>query len=190
MRKFIMMIVGCVLLVSAVVLFLSQWKKRGASNDSIADTPAPVGPATPPEFVPPPKEETVVADDQEYVGEGIMGEYLAESGSARKDLVLVSRLLLSFRTLVKADDALPLGANGDIADAVRGKNPFKMAFLPPGHRAFNGDGEIIDRWQTPLYFHAQSSELIEIRSAGPDQAMWTDDDIQLNADGRSFAEVQ
>lgn len=42
----------------------------------------------------------------------------------------------------------------------------------------------MDRWKTPLYIHAASRDRLEIRSAGPDQKMWTEDDLQRQPDGQ------
>ena len=42
---------------------------------------------------------------------------------------------------------------------------------------------MVDRWGSPLFFHAVGDQRFEIRSAGPDQEMWSGDDIHLNADG-------
>jgi hypothetical protein len=41
----------------------------------------------------------------------------------------------------------------------------------------------VDRWGTPLYFHAISRDRLEVRSAGPDKVMWTEDDVQRQSDG-------
>jgi hypothetical protein len=66
---------------------------------------------------------------------------------------------------------------------LRGRNPAQERFLPDQHSAFNTQGQLVDRWGTPLFFHALGSGQFEIRSAGPDRKFWTDDDIHRNADG-------
>jgi hypothetical protein len=43
----------------------------------------------------------------------------------------------------------------------------------------NSNGELMDRWGTPIFFHALSKDQMEIRSAGPDRVMWTADDVIL-----------
>jgi hypothetical protein len=40
----------------------------------------------------------------------------------------------------------------------------------------NDKGELVDRWGTPYFFHQLSRDHMEIRSAGPDKVMWTQDD--------------
>ena len=96
----------------------------------------------------------------------------------------MARTLENFSLLVKGDNPLPLGANEEIAVALRGKNRARLRSLPDSHRAFNATGQLVDRWGTPLYFHAQSRDRLEIRSAGPDQKMWTADDLHRKHDGR------
>jgi hypothetical protein len=40
----------------------------------------------------------------------------------------------------------------------------------------NGNGEMLDGYGTPFFFHQISGQEMEIRSAGPDRVMWTFDD--------------
>jgi hypothetical protein len=76
-----------------------------------------------------------------------------------------------------------LSANEDWAAAIRGQNPAHERFLPDHHIALSPDGKLVDRWGTPLFFHALGGGRFEIRSAGPDEKLWTPDDIHRNADG-------
>jgi len=41
----------------------------------------------------------------------------------------------------------------------------------------NDQGEMIDPWGTPYFFHQISGTQMEIHSAGPDHVMWTSDDL-------------
>ena len=41
----------------------------------------------------------------------------------------------------------------------------------------NDDGELVDEWETPYFFHANSRTDMDVRSAGPDQVMYTEDDL-------------
>jgi hypothetical protein len=52
-----------------------------------------------------------------------------------------------------------------------------MIFIAAGHARINARGELIDRFGTPYDFHPVSSELLEIRSAGPDKILETADDV-------------
>jgi hypothetical protein len=72
----------------------------------------------------------------------------------------------------------PVGTNPEITAALNGDNPGGVKFLDPeqGMR-INGKGELVDPWGTPLFFHQLSGTETEIRSAGPDKQMWTQDDL-------------
>ncbi len=77
----------------------------------------------------------------------------------------------------KANGGNPTGLNHEIIAQLRGRNPKKYAVLSSDLARVNSDGELLDRWGTPYFFHAVSRDWLEIRSAGPDQIMWTTDDI-------------
>ena len=66
----------------------------------------------------------------------------------------------------------------EITKALQGDNPKQINFLKPddGNRV-NGNGELVDPWGTPYFFHQLSATDMEIRSAGPDRKMWSDDDL-------------
>ena len=72
----------------------------------------------------------------------------------------------------------PVGTNPEITAALNGKNPRLAHFinLEVGMR-INGNGELVDAWGTPYFFHQLSSTDMEIHSAGPDRVMWTADDL-------------
>jgi hypothetical protein len=72
----------------------------------------------------------------------------------------------------------PVGTNEEITRALNGDNPKGAQFLSAeaGMRV-NGQGELIDAWGTPYFFHQLSGTDMEIRSAGPDRQMWTPDDL-------------
>jgi hypothetical protein len=72
----------------------------------------------------------------------------------------------------------PVGTNLEITRALAGDNPKQVNFLNPddGLRV-NADGELVDPWGTPYFFHQLSGTEMEIHSAGPDKKMWTDDDL-------------
>jgi len=86
----------------------------------------------------------------------------------------VGLMLRDFRTIAGGN---PVGTNADIMKAVMGDNPRKARLGPPEGQSLNPQGELIDRWGTPYFFHQLSKNDMEIRSAGPDRLMWTPDDI-------------
>ena len=72
----------------------------------------------------------------------------------------------------------PVGENSEITEALNGGNPKQARFISEesGLR-INGRGELVDSWGTPFFFHQLSGTEMEIRSAGPDRKMWTQDDL-------------
>lgn len=72
----------------------------------------------------------------------------------------------------------PVGINSEITSQLSGNNPKHINFLNPdeGMRV-NGNGELVDPWGTPYFFHQLSGTEMEIHSAGPDKIMWTSDDL-------------
>lgn len=71
----------------------------------------------------------------------------------------------------------PVGENEEIAAALMGANPKRLAFLPQQGTFLDASGRLIDRWGTPYFFHAISGSKMEIISAGPDRRHHTADDI-------------
>jgi hypothetical protein len=72
----------------------------------------------------------------------------------------------------------PVGTNPEFAKQLGGDNPKHINFISPesGMRV-NDNGELVDPWGTPYFFHQISGADTEIRSAGPDKIMYTADDI-------------
>ncbi len=72
----------------------------------------------------------------------------------------------------------PVGTNPEITAALNGKNPRQANFIQPeaGMR-IDDNGELVDPWGTPYFFHQLSGAVMEIHSAGPDRIMWTADDL-------------
>jgi hypothetical protein len=99
----------------------------------------------------------------------------APAGTIDADLRILDDVIHAFRTnFPRAGN--PTGTNAEITAALAGKNPLRLALIPPQHAAINRDGELCDRWGTPFFFHAESATRMAIRSAGPDKKMWTEDD--------------
>jgi hypothetical protein len=72
----------------------------------------------------------------------------------------------------------PVGTNPEITQQLSGQNPKRINFLSAeaGLRV-NVNGELIDPWGTPFFFHQLSGREMEIHSAGPDRVLWTADDL-------------
>jgi hypothetical protein len=85
----------------------------------------------------------------------------------------VSLMIRDYRTLAGEN---PVGTNAEIMAALMGNNPKQARLGPPDGTQLNDKGELLDRWGTPYFFHQLSRDHMEIRSAGEDKVMWTDDD--------------
>jgi hypothetical protein len=74
----------------------------------------------------------------------------------------------------------PVGTNPEITEQLTGHNPKHLSFISAeaGLR-LNANGELIDPWGTPFFFHQLSGREMEIHSAGPDRVMWTADDLVI-----------
>ena len=86
----------------------------------------------------------------------------------------------AFRQYAAKYGGNPVGDNAEITAALRGANPRQSVFLSStdGLRV-NSEGQSVDSWGSPYFFHQLSRTAIEIRSAGPDRRMWTTDDLVL-----------
>lgn len=72
----------------------------------------------------------------------------------------------------------PVGTNPEITAALAGNNPKQINFIKPeAGMQINGNGELVDAWGAPLFFHQLSGTDMEVRSAGPDRKLWTPDDL-------------
>ena len=93
------------------------------------------------------------------------------------DLKIVSHLFTEAGTVFKS---LPTGTHREIVAFMLGDNPRRIQYFPPEDPNLNEDGEIVDRWGTPFFFHVVSKHHIEVRSAGPDLLHWSEDDVVEN----------
>lgn len=95
---------------------------------------------------------------------------------AWQDLAHLQFMIRDFRLALGGN---PVGNNAEIIGVLLGRNPRKIKLeLPEGHR-LNADGELLDPWGTPYFFHQISSKEMEIRCAGPDLIMWNKDDLNV-----------
>lgn len=83
-------------------------------------------------------------------------------------------MLRDFRTRLGQN---PVGSNAEIMKSIMGGNDAKAKLGPPAGQDLNEQGELLDRWGRPYFFHQMSKDSMEIRSAGPDGRMWTVDDL-------------
>ncbi len=86
-------------------------------------------------------------------------------------------LALNIRHFGQRFGGNPVGTNAEIVKALTGGNAKGATYLPPDQQRLNANGELIDRWGTPYFFHQNSATEMEVRSAGPDMTLFTSDDI-------------
>jgi hypothetical protein len=99
-----------------------------------------------------------------------------ESSSLPGETVL-QNLRVSFRQYASAFGENPVGTNLEITSALQGENPKHINFLRADGNRVNANGELVDVWGTPYFFHQLSAHEMEIRSAGPDRVLYTGDDL-------------
>ena len=122
--------------------------------------------------------------DKRLPGEEILKQYGAAGTRPEDDLHAMAHAFSNLMLLVKGGSPFHLGANEEFAAALLGKNAAHEVFLAAGHPCLNAASQLVDRWGTPLFFHARDASRIDIRSAGPDRVMWTADDLQRQHEGQ------
>jgi hypothetical protein len=96
-----------------------------------------------------------------------------ESMSLETELEVIATVIRDYRLTFGQN---PVGSNAEITKTLGGDNPKHVNFLSSPVGRLNEKGELVDRWNRPYFFHQISGKEMEIRSAGPDQRMWTGDD--------------
>lgn len=89
----------------------------------------------------------------------------------------VEALALNLREYRDRFGGNPVGNNAEIVREMDGGNATGGAFLSSELKRLNGQGELIDEWGVPYFFHQESADQMEVRSAGADRVMWTSDDL-------------
>ena len=100
----------------------------------------------------------------------------SDETTPQQDLEIVADFVQIYS---KALGGNPTGGNDDITAALTGATGGSGRVFPPGHRTIV-NGQLVDRWGSPYWFHPNSSSQMEIRSAGPDRQLFTSDDMVLN----------
>lgn len=94
------------------------------------------------------------------------------------ELALVfDQIMLMFRDYRTLTGENPVGTNEEMMKAIMGGNPKGAMLGPPEGQSVNENGELIDRWGSPYFFHQLAKDRLEIRSAGPDRRLWNEDDL-------------
>ena len=151
-------IVG-VLLLLAVALVLFRALRSISPSPQHPIPPAP----SPRSFVPPPLHHSNTPS----------------LAAVSNDLHSLRTALGNFQLALKEPYRPPLGDNRDIARALSGHNRLGLVFVATNDPSLR-DGQLIDRWGTPYWFHPRAPDAIDIVSAGPDRTLFTTDDVTLS----------
>lgn len=81
----------------------------------------------------------------------------------------------------------PLSTNQEFTAAFLGDNPLRVAFIEASNPAISPQGELLDPWQNPYFFHALAHDSYEIISGGPDLIRFTADDIVFPKNGSDYS---
>lgn len=172
-----------VALVVAIILVVGVWRAGPKNSPETTPTPQtqPSVPASPQlESIPTAHFERFRTQREADPLIGLVGEGLnADSGSIERDLDILTEVLDAWQSNFPGGGN-PVGTNLEITRALTGRNRLKLDLIPADHPAVNSRGELCDRWGTPFEFHQISGSHMEIRSAGPDRVLYTDDDVVGN----------
>ncbi|MEO5913743.1 MAG: hypothetical protein ABIS50_05890 [Luteolibacter sp.] len=116
-------------------------------------------------------------------GDRMLGDYGNPDLPPKNDMVIMARAISGFLTIDKQATNRPLSANEEWSAALRGLRPGTEPWISDRPPVFDPWHRLIDRWHTPLFFHALGGRQWEIRSAGPDRKPWTDDDLMEKFSG-------
>lgn len=101
---------------------------------------------------------------------------LARDGSPAEDRAALADLVTNYVQASPVDRRPALGANEEFARALTDMEALGDAALPADHPAIV-NGKLVDRWGNPWFFHQESADVIEVRSAGADGRLFTADDV-------------
>ncbi|MEM1223166.1 MAG: hypothetical protein AAGH40_10405 [Verrucomicrobiota bacterium] len=115
----------------------------------------------------------------EYLPSTEISKRLGSGVSADSDLAILDRVFFYYRYAYREN---PIGVeNIEFTEQLLGNNPKNIIFVSEEVAALK-NGELVDRWGTPYFFHPMASDSMEIRSAGPDSRLWTEDDFLLEGE--------
>jgi len=120
-------------------------------------------------LTPPPADEFV------RMPRSPLADALGAAGASPGDEVRVVFELLQFYR--REFGFFPAGEdNRQWMNALRGNNPDRLPILPSDHPRLDENGALLDAWASPFFIHQIARDRIEVRSAGPDGALFTGDD--------------
>ncbi|WP_193211523.1 hypothetical protein [Luteolibacter marinus] len=157
----------------AVFLFALLLWRPWESETHVSSAPTP-----PPAAAPPAAADAITAADvappvpaPTAIPTGLTGPEIQQVRDAIDNLEFV------FRDFANALGGNPVGTNAEITAALQGDNAKQLQLDVPEGSTVNESGELCDPWGSPWFFHQLSGTRMEIRSAGKDRKLYTDDDF-------------
>lgn len=143
-----------------------------ASPAGIAESNGKPAPSSPvPDGLPLPETEPAPAVAPPPEPQGLTPQEVQAVRDAIDNLEFV------FRDFANALGGNPVGTNAEITAALRGDNLKQLKLDLPAGSTVSPAGELCDPWGTPWFFHQLSRTKMEIRSAGRDKELYTEDDF-------------
>lgn len=165
MNKYLRNLTIAVALAFAVAFILTprpKTERRPPEKQNPSDSTATTRPTVPPNSLD--RNRRLIATHDDAAAQ-------TQAGEADENMIAIKESLRSYRSAFGEN---PIGTNAEISEALTGGNIRRSRFLDPELRM--KEGQIVDRWEHPLFFHQLSRTEMEIRSAGPDGVMFTKDD--------------
>jgi hypothetical protein len=159
------------ILIAAGIAFLWIMWRIPATPDMGAETLVPTRSETP---------EMISAPT---AGERLVEGYGDPASPPIEDLRKIHRVVGGYFSVIKDPARFPIGGNEDLSAALKGENPNREIFLPADHPIFGKEGQLIDRWGTPVIVHPEGWKQLGLRSAGEDRRPYTEDDLVLLPSG-------
>lgn len=163
------LLIACGLLVAFVFYLFTRVKPHPPTRLPEIPATQPPAPPAPPALLP---ARTATPESPLSAWERL----LAEDGSPSEDAAALQDILTNYLQSTSPATRAPLGPNEEFARALTDPESMGDSAIPPDHPALR-DGQLIDRWGTPWFFHQESSAAVSIRSAGPDGKLFTQDDL-------------
>lgn len=162
----------------AAVIFLVMARNRAtgpALGQSDEEKKTVVPPPTPAAEKDP--RVTRLADGRVQLNSAVALSETLHQEEPEQDLEILTGLLEQYAKIFQSN---PVGSeNIEIVAQLLGDNEKKLVFLNPDHPALDPSGALLDRWGSPYVFHPLSATMMEVLSLGPDQTLWTEDDLLL-----------
>lgn len=127
-------------------------------------------------------EATLLNDPMDYSQLSEMALVLDDPYTEEREAQIALHDLLGAMTTTVYRGHFPAGLNVEITNALLGDNPRKVGYMPMDSPRINENGELIDKFGTPYWFHSETSTQLRITSAGPDKLLHTEDDISYPDD--------